>query len=650
MDDTKKNIPKHTLNETHSPTSPGEISVRPLLPRHIALAGAGAGLFSAIAVTVFHLPFVVAWILISLVTALSINAMTKIQEKVYEKYLTHIEQENHGLEALRDEAEADSARKTEFMADMSRELRTPISVIMSLSRVSLRQNLPDAVALNLENILSSGKEVLETANDVLDFSKTELGQIEFTEARFSMFSLLSDVKETIKSKLEETNSKFVLEVDETMPNLLWGDETRFRQILLNMADIVLKQAEEGTLCLNIQWKKQKDMALLTIAFSISAPNTHEKEGEKTVPWTDLKLLIIKNLVEKMGGSILSENIHDTFPSFSVILPQKILQDNPTYNEARSRQRPAAPKSGNGEANLTFPGARVLVIDDSLTNLKLLKGLLAPYDMKAEYVLHAPECLERNWAKTYDLILLDYFMPELNGGEILKYLQKNPRFHTPVVALGTNAPDETKESCLSWGFSDFLAKPIQPEELENCLKQYLSAFLHNGSGTVPIVNEKIVFTLMPQADKEEKTPPVTTEEPIHTQAEKQAPIREESAPTQTGVDNDILNIALGIENTAGEESFYMEILELYLSQAEEKKELLQTYLDAGDMKNYAVQIHALKSTMRSMGAMKAGEFAFDLETHSKKDDLEYVREHHENAIKEAELAEENMRLYLSEKGK
>lgn len=616
------------------------------IKKQIILAGMAAGFLSAAITTFFKLPFLFAWILISLVTALSINAMTKIQEKIYEKYLTHIEQENHELEALRDEAEANSARKTEFMADMSRELRTPISVIMSLSRVSLRQNLPDAVALNLENILSSGKEVLETANDVLDFSKTELGQIEFTEARFSMFSLLSDVKETIKYKLEKENSKFVLEVDDTVPNLLWGDETRFRQILLNMADSVFKQAEEGTLCLNIQWKKQKDMAHLTIAFSLSAPSAPEKEGEKTAPWTELKLLIIKNLVEKMGGSILSENIHDTFPSFSVILPQKILQDNPTYNEAKSRQRPAVSKSGNGETNLTFPGARVLVIDDSLTNLKLLKGLLAPYDMKAEYVLHAPECLERNWAKTYDLILLDYFMPELNGGEILRYLQKNPRFHTPVVALGTNSPDETKETCLNWGFSDFLAKPVQPEELENCLKQYLSAFLHNGSGTMPMVNEKIIFTLTPQVDKEEKTPPAPTEEPIHIQA----PIREESSPAETKVDNDILNIALGIENTAGEESFYIEILELYLSQAEEKKELLQTYLDAGDMKNYAVQIHAMKSTMRSMGAMKAGEFAFDLETHSKKDDLEYVREHHENAIKEAELAEENMRLYLSEKGK
>lgn len=651
MGEIKKKISKHSSNETRSPASQGGISLRPLLPRHIALAGIGAGLFSAAAVAFFQLPFLFSWILISLVTALSVGAVTKIQAKTYEKYLTHIEQENRELEMLRDKAETDCTGKTEFISDMCRELRTPLSVIISLSRVSLRQNLPNAVALNLENILSSGRKALETANDLLDFSKTELGQIAFTEARFSLFSLLSDIKETIGSALENTNAIFQLEVDGTVPNLLWGDEMRLRQIILNMADSILTQAQEGTLCLNIQWKKQKDMALLTITFSLSAQKPHEKETEKAAPWTDLKPLIVKNLVEGMDGNILSENIHDGNPAFSVILPQKILQENPTYNEARSRQRPPVLKPGNTKSGLMFPGARVLAIDDSITNLKLLKGLLAPYGMKTEYVLHAPECLERNWVKTYDLILLNQFMPELNSGEILRYLQKNPRFRTPVVALGTNATDETKESCLNRGFTDFLATPIQPEELENCLKKYLSAFLHNGSDTMPKHSEKIVFTLTPQANKAEKTPPVPGEEPKLIQAKKQDPIQtEESVPIQAGVDNDILNIPLGIENTAGEESFYIEILELYLSQTEEKKELLQSYLDAGDMKNYAVQIHALKSTMRSMGAMKAGELAFDLETHSKKEDLEYVREHHKNVIKETELAEENMRLYLSEKGK
>lgn len=644
MDKIKKNISEDTFCPDTSPAPARDVSLRPLLPRHTVLAGIGAGLILSIAATFLKLPFLLVWILASLVITPSIGAMTRAQSKKYEKYLTHIEQENRELELLRQEAQADSARKTEFMANMSRELRTPASVIVSLSRLSLRQNIPDALAFHLENILSSGKDVLETANDILDFSKIESGQMAFTEARYSLSSLISDIKETVDSKLKGQNITFLQEIDNTTPNLLWGDEMRLRQILLHMTDSVLEHTKEGTLSLNIQWKKQKDMALLTISVSVSGQNV---SGEKTTALrTDLKPLIAKKMAEKMGGSVLPENPEDGKNTFSVTIPQKILQELPTYGEAKSRPRTGLPKAGHRDTALTFPGARVLVIDDSITSLKLLKELLAPYNMKAEYVLHAPECLERNWAKTYDLILLDFFLPELNGGEILRYLQKNPRFRTPVIALGTNAPEETKESFASWGFTDFLAKPIQPEELEHCLRQYLFAFLHTEHGAVPTGSGKIVFTLPPQT---EKPTSVQADGPTSIKAEIPKPVPTEMPKSsQTDVDNEILDISLGIQNTAGEESFYIEILELYLSEAQSKKDLLHSYLDAGDMKNYAIQVHALKSTMRSMGAMKAGELAFDLETHSKKEDLEYVRAHHENMIKETELAEENMRRYLSKK--
>lgn len=644
MDEIKKNISEDTFGPDTSPAPARDVSLRPLLPRHTVLAGIGAGLILSIAATFLKLPFLLVWILASLVITLSIGAMTRAQSKKYEKYLTHIEQENRELELLRQETQADSARKTEFMADMSRELRTPASVIVSLSRLSLRQNIPDALAFHLENILSSGKDVLETANDILDFSKIESGQMEFTEARYSLSSLICDIKETVDSKLKGQNITFLQEIDNTTPNLLWGDEMRFRQILLHITDSVLEHTKEGTLSLNIQWKKQKDMAHLTISVSVSGQNV---SGEKTTALrTDLKPLIAKKMAEKMGGSVLPENPEDGKDAFSVTIPQKILQELPTYGEAKSRPRTGLPKTGHRDTALTFPGARVLVIDDSITSLKLLKGLLAPYNMKAEYVLHAPECLERNWTKTYDLILLDFFLPELNGGEILRYLQKNPRFRTPVIALGTNTPEETKEFFASWGFTDFLAKPIQPEELEHCLRQYLFAFLRTEHGAVPTGSEKIVFTMPPQT---EKPAPVQADGPTPIKAEMPKPVPTEMPKSsQTDVDNEILDISLGIQNTAGEESFYIEILELYLSEAQAKKNLLQSYLDAGDMKNYAIQVHALKSTMRSMGAMKAGDLAFDLETHSKKEDLEYVRAHHENMIKETELAEENMRRYLSKK--
>ncbi|MCM1258648.1 MAG: response regulator [Roseburia sp.] len=644
MGETKKIISENTVSEKLTPSSQKDLPVRPLMPRQIIFTGIGAGLLLAAAVTPFKLPFLPVWFLASLVIALSIGTMTKLQERKYEQYLKYIEQENRSLELLQTKAEADNARKTEFMADMSRKLRTPINLMIGLSRVSLRQDTKDAMAENLEQILSSGKDVLETVNDILDFTKIESGQMEFAEARYSLASLASDLKETIAAK----PASFVLEVDDTIPNLLWGDEMRLRQILLNMSDSTLKHTKEGTLCQNIQWKKQKDMAILSIVFSIASRENQKEKPDQENPWTDLKFLNAKNLVEKMGGSVLYENSDDNRDSFTVTLPQKILQDTPTYGEARSRLRPVLKNPDKFAESFTFPGARVLVIDDSVTNLKLLKGLLAPYNMKAEYVLHVPECLERNWAKTYDLIFLDYFMPELNGGEILQYLQKNPSFQTPVVALTANAPDETREACLNWGFVDILAKPIQQEELERCLRQYLPAFLHTGQGAGPTGDGKIVFTLSPQTEKAKTTQAkrqkkLPTEKPNPLPAEKQETL-------SMDVDNEILDISLGIQNTAGEESFYIEILELYLSEAKEKKELLRSYLDVGDMKNYAVQVHALKSTMRSMGAMRAGELAFDLETHSKKGDLEYVREHHENAIKEAELAEVNMRRYLSLKGK
>ncbi len=560
------------------------------------------------------------------------GGIVRFQIRIYEKELEKNKEQRAHMELLKVEAEKANVAKTEFLANMSHEIRTPMNAIIGLSRIALREeDMSDRVRENLEDVLTSSNNLLVIINDILDFSKIESGKLEIVHAKYQLSSLVYDVLTVIRFRLNNKPIEFVQEIDDTIPNMLYGDEMRIRQILLNVLGNAAKYTAQGKISLKIGWERMNDIAVLVITISdtgqgIKKENLEqifkrferiETEENRKIEGTGLGLSITKGLLDRMGGTISVESTWGEGSTFTVMIPQRIIDERPMYGEMKQVVKESIKDTEEHfERNLTFPGARVLVVDDNTMNLKVAKGLMAPYDMKVECVGGGRECLERLAVKSYDLILLDHMMPEMDGVETLRHMRELPGFNTPVVALTANAIRGAKKSYLDWGFMDYLSKPMHMEELESCLKRYLSVFMHKG---------QII-----KAAGEGRT---------------KAYAKQKS----TEADKDVFDVAQGIEYAMGDETFYAEILQLYLDEAQYGERQLEECLEAGDLKNYEILVHTLKSNLRLAGASAASSKALDLELHSKSGDLEYVKENHPGLMEEVALAKKHMRRYLSSEG-
>ncbi len=556
------------------------------------------------------------------VSAICLGIIIRMQISVYENEIRKNEKQRVKMELLKIEAEKASVAKSEFLANMSHEIRTPMNAIIGLSRIALRENMSESARSNLEDILHSSNYLLSIINDILDFSKIEAGEMEIVPVPYQLTSLLYDMTTVVHFRIKDKPIEYIQNVEYDIPNQLYGDETRLKQVLTNVLGNAAKFTEKGTITLKINWKKEGDTAVLFISVSDTGQgirkenleslfkrfNRLEMQENRKIEGTGLGMTISKQLVEMMGGSIEVESIYGVGSKFTIIIPQKIMSADPVYGSAKKNDKVTHEKQ-NFDYSITFPGARILVVDDSEMNLKVIRGLLEPYRVSVECAGGARECLQIAANNTYDLILLDHMMPEMDGVEVLRRLKENDQFHTTVVAITANAVSGVKKSYLEWGFTDYLSKPINIVELEACLKKYLGAFM---------VRKNIQKESM-QAEEPFETDERSSQPEMH---------KEESAETEEPWDPYDFNVEEGLEYAVGNKNFYLETLDIYKDEVTRNMDLMNGYLEAGDMPNYATLVHAMKSNSKLIGAQALSEMAFEMEKRSKADDLEYVKAHHE----------------------
>lgn len=404
-----------------------------------------------------------------------------------EKTLEELKNSQQELKDALVKAEAADVAKSDFLAHMSHEIRTPINAVLGMNELISRESNQESVQNYSANIAGAGQTLLSIINDILDFSKIEAGRMELAETEYELSELIKEVNNIIAIRCEDKALKFEITNSPEIPNKLYGDDVRIRQILVNLLNNALKYTDAGQVSLDFDYKdldndiielimtvkdtgigiKKEDLPALFESFKrIDPEHNRKREG------TGLGLNITKSFVQMMDGSIDISSVYGEGSEFTVHIKQRVIDrtkighfDDIKVSTDKKKYR----------VSFKAPSARILVVDDVKMNLMVMKGLIKQTEIKIDTAMSGNECLQKVKDNVYDIIFLDHMMPEMDGIETMKCMMEDNTHcnqNTPVIMLTANAILGMREQYLNSGFADYLSKPVPSEELEAMLLKYL----------------------------------------------------------------------------------------------------------------------------------------------------------------------------------
>ncbi len=625
------------------------------------------------------------------------------------------------VERASKEIERAAQMKTDFLANMSHEIRTPMNAVIGMAEMALREDIPDSARSYIKQIKSSGRALLSIINDILDFSKIESGKMDIIPIEYDSMSLFNDVSNIIMTRLVDKNVSLDLDINPSLPVLLYGDNIRIRQILINLANNAVKFTNQGFVRISVDFS-WIDEEKITLKVSVKDTGIGIKEEDlskifesfqqldskrnRNVEGTGLGLAITQRLVRLMNGTISVESEYGVGSTFSFTIPQTVANKEPAmklktktnkfalglftnknhidsflrdsrrlgvhainadhmlnlqntmdavrikYGEEveifmfigeklmndsvkafvtvhpeilsiyiadfvsevkldvpnlRIVKKPlscmnlsmiynkekisfAGTVDHDGDADYVAPDADILIVDDNTVNLTVAEGLLDPLKVKTETATSGAEALRKVKERRFDIVLMDHMMPEMDGIETTQKIRaEHPEYaDVPILALTANAVGDARELFLKSGLNDFIAKPIEVRVLISKIKQWLP-------------KEKI---------------------------QKMSLADTESAPEKANpplIDKGIVDLdtAAAIK-MLGTEKLFLTILKEYYRQIPKNAETIKALYDAGDWTNYTIEVHALKSMSRQIGAMQLSDMAAALEKAGKANDIDYIK--------------------------
>ena len=334
------------------------------------------------------------------------------------------EEENALSQQQKKEIEELNKAENNFFSSMSHEIRTPINTIIGLNEIILRGNIPEDVAENARNIQGASKMLLTLVNDILDLSKIKSGKMEIVNVSYQTGALFSEIVNMIWIKAQEKGLEFRLYVDPSIPSMLFGDEVRIKQILINLLNNAVKYTREGFVKLSVRCERQgvnrvrvwftvedsgQGVKKENIPYIFNAFQRVDEEKNRHIEGTGLGLNIVRQLVELMGGEISVNSVYTKGSTFLVAIDQGIVDEN-ELGEFTLDSRVRGQEGDRYQQSFEAPEAHILVVDDNDMNLIVVRKLLAETKVQIDTASSGAECLQMTLKQHYDGIRWSIKMP------------------------------------------------------------------------------------------------------------------------------------------------------------------------------------------------------------------------------------------------
>jgi signal transduction histidine kinase/DNA-binding response OmpR family regulator/HPt (histidine-containing phosphotransfer) domain-containing protein len=571
----------------------------------------------------------------------------KYQESSLKNQGNALRENENVMRKAKNDAERANEAKSTFLASMSHEIRTPINTILGMNEMILRESHEDKTLKYADNIDSAGRQLLSLINDILDLSKIERGEIALNEVEYQTATLLNDCVNAIDIKAKEKKLRFEVHNAAQLPAKLYGDEVRIRQIITNILTNAVKFTTVGSIDMYVDYVPLNDdriMLKVTVKDTgcgiksedipniFTSFNKKGQLGDKYSQGTGLGLAISKFYADLMNGNISVASEYGIGSTFSIAIPQKVI-DNIALGNMENELSAAKKQKKNYHASFTAPDARILSVDDVEINHDVLRMLLKDTLVKLDCVYGGKEAIALCKDKDYDLIIMDHMMPEMDGVEAFKKIrsiEQSKGRNIPVIILTANALTGAEEMYMNEGFAGYLSKPVNSARLEEMLARLLPANLvHFGDGN----NKSDVEASKPKEDKNDQ-------DNFRDEIIKENEVLQESINNSEKLSREafetlpFLDMDYAMDCCADSISLYAQAASGYCNR-DNRLELIKKLYMMKAWDDYAINVHALKSSSLLIGAITLSDHAKSLEIAAKEGNLEYVMKHHDEVMEEYE---------------
>lgn len=527
--------------------------------------------------------------------------------------------------------------KIDFLTNMNHEFRTSLNTIVGFSECIKQEDSIDACKNDADDIITSSQNLLEIINDVLDISKLETNNMKITEEDYKPLEIFENVISSLKPKLSEKEIEIKTNFNENIPYMLFGDSNKVKQIITNILMNSIKHTEDGSINFEVNCTSEKDKCNLVISIE-NTGKTIKKENKSSnnlkefnkniVEQSELEFLIAKKFVDMLGGKIVLDEKNINKTKVTIYLNQKIkMQGVPLIAEISKLEESIKPQQED------YSDKKVLIVDDNKMNLKVATRLLKNYNIITTEVLNGYEAINKiKNNEKYDLIFLDDIMPKKNGKETLNELKKIKGFDIPVIVLTANVLEGMKEKYIEEGFDDYLAKPINKEELKKILNKFLidrksdieDTILFSPNSKFEPLSKELLEEVELVNDIEIDNDIEQIEEKI--EEKKQLNYKNKKFLIENNIDVD------AAEKLLGEMSTYDDALTDFIKEADSKYNLLQGYMKIDKLEKCYNIFRTIKTDTRYLGFIELNSIFSNLEKAIKENDIDYVKNNIKTSLK------------------